>query len=67
MKSGKFWTIPADRYPPVEQAAVLLTASSNQQAAMSFLAFLKTPAARATFERYGFFLPPAAPATQHKL
>jgi molybdate transport system substrate-binding protein len=67
MKSGKFWTIPVDKYPAVEQAAVLLTASSNQQAAMSFLAFLKTPAARATLERYGFFLPPAAPATQHKL
>jgi len=67
MKSGKFWTIPADKYPPVEQAAVLLTASSSKQAAMSFLAFLKAPAARATLERYGFFLPPAAPATKHKL
>ena len=67
MKSGKYWTIPADKYPPVEQAAVLLTASSTKQAAMSFLAFLKAPAARATLERYGFFLPPAAPATKHKL
>jgi molybdate transport system substrate-binding protein len=67
MKSGKFWTIPADKYAPVEQAAVLLTASSNKQAAMSFLAFLKTPAARAILGRYGFFLPPPAPATKHKL
>jgi molybdate transport system substrate-binding protein len=67
MKSGKFWTIPADKYPPVEQAAVLLTASSSKEAATSFLAFLKTPAARATLERYGFFLPPAAAATKHKL
>jgi molybdate transport system substrate-binding protein len=67
MKSGKFWSIPADKYPTVEQAAVLLTASSNKQAAMSFLAFLKTPTARATLERYGFSLPPAAPASKHKL
>jgi molybdate transport system substrate-binding protein len=67
MKSGKFWTIPTDKYPPVEQAAVLLTASSNKEAAISFLAFLKTPAARETLERYGFFVPPAAAATKHKL
>jgi molybdate transport system substrate-binding protein len=67
MKSGKFWTIPADKYPSVEQAAVLLTASPNKEAALSFLAFLKTPAARTIFERYGFFLPPAAEATKHKL
>jgi molybdate transport system substrate-binding protein len=67
MKSGKFWTIPADEYPAVEQAAVLLTASGNKEAAISFLAFLKTPTARTTLERYGFFLPPAAEATKHKL
>jgi molybdate transport system substrate-binding protein len=67
MKSGKFWTIPADKYPAVEQAAVLLTASGNKEAAISFLAFLKTPTARTTLERYGFFLPPAAEATKHKL
>ena len=67
MKSGKFWKIPADKYPPVEQAAVLLTASSNKEAALSFLDFLKTPVARATLEKYGFFLPLAAAATKHKL
>ena len=67
MKSGKFWSIPTDKYPPVEQAAVLLTASSNKEAAISFLAFLKTLAARATLERYGFFLPPVVAATKHKL
>jgi len=67
MKSGKFWTIPVDNYPSVEQAAVLITASPNKEAAISFLAFLKTPAARAILERYGFFLPPPAEATKHKL
>jgi molybdate transport system substrate-binding protein len=67
MKSGKFWTIPADKYPSVEQAAVLITASPNKEAALSFLAFLKTPAARAILDRYGFFLPPPAEATKHKL
>jgi molybdate transport system substrate-binding protein len=67
MRSGKYWVIPTDKYPPVEQAAVLLAASSNKESAISFLAFLKTPSARALLERYGFFLPPAAPASKHKL
>lgn len=67
MKSGEFWVIPADKYPVVEQAAVLLSASSSKRAAKSFLEFLKTPTARSAFEHYGFFLPPAAPASKHKL
>lgn len=59
MKNGKRWDIPPDRYPSMEQAVVILKSSSNKQAALSFLAFLKTPQARATFERYGY----AAPST----
>ncbi|HXH67939.1 MAG TPA: molybdate ABC transporter substrate-binding protein [Candidatus Limnocylindrales bacterium] len=67
MKFGKFWVVPADKYPAVEQAAILLSGSSSKQAATSFLAFLKTPMARSALERHGFFLPPAAPASKHKL
>jgi molybdate transport system substrate-binding protein len=57
MKNGKRWDIPADRYPPIEQAVVVLKSSPNKQAALSFLTFLKSPPARATFERYGFQVP----------
>ncbi len=53
MKNGKRWDIPPDRYPSMEQAVVMLKSSSNKQAALSFLAFLKTPQSRATFEHYG--------------
>jgi len=60
MKNGKRWDIPADRYPPIEQAAVVLKSSPNKQAALSFLSFLKSPQARATFERCGFQVPPPA-------
>jgi len=67
LKSGKRWEIPGDWYPPVEQAVVFLAASPNKSAAEAFLAFLKTPAARKTFERYGFFLPPPAVEEKHKL
>jgi molybdate transport system substrate-binding protein len=57
MKNGKRWDIPADRYPPIEQAVVVLKSSPNVQPAFSFLTFLKSPQARATFERYGFEVP----------
>jgi len=67
MKSGKYWQVPVERYPAIEQAVVLISASPNKPAAQSFLAFLKTPPARSTLERYGFSLPPGAPGEKHKL
>jgi len=57
MKSGKYWEIPRDLYPPLEQAVVLLKSSSNKPAARTFLAFLHTESARDTLARYGFTLP----------
>jgi len=67
LNSGKRWGIPAKQYPPVEQAVILLKASPNKAAAQAFLAFLKSPAARTTFEQYGFFLPPRPTEEKHKL
>ena len=64
MKNGKRWDIPADRYPPIEQAVVVLKSSPNKQAALSFLTFLKSTQARATFERYGFQVPNSASSEQ---
>ena len=57
MKSGKYWEIPRELYPPLEQTAVLLKSSSNKPAARTFLAFLHTESARDTLARYGFTLP----------
>jgi len=67
MASGKRWDLPADQQPELEQAVVLIASSPNKKAATDFLAFLKTPQARATFERYGFLLPPPHPPARHKL
>lgn len=67
LKSGKRWEIPANQYPPVEQAVILLSASANKAAAQAFLDYLKSPSARATFEKYGFFLPPPSAEAKHKL
>lgn len=67
MRSGKCWEVPADLYPHVEQAVVLLASASNKKEAADFLAFLKTSSARAALEGYGFTLPPPPPPARHKL
>jgi len=63
MKNGKRWDIPLDSYPSMEQAVVILKSSPNEKAALSFLAFLKSPQSRATFDRYGYAaaVPPSPP------
>ncbi len=63
MKSGKYWEIPRDLYPPLEQAVVLLKSSPNKPAARSFVSYLQTESARATLAGYGFTLP-AAPESR---
>lgn len=60
MKAGECWEVPVDFYPPLEQGAVLINASPNKETARRFLEFLKSPAAREMFARYGFST--AAPA-----
>ncbi|HSE59977.1 MAG TPA: molybdate ABC transporter substrate-binding protein [Nitrospiraceae bacterium] len=55
--NGKYWEIPADAHPPLEQGAVILKSSSNQDRAKSFLEFLKGPEGRTIMTRYGFTLP----------
>jgi len=67
MASGKRWVPPVGQQPELEQAAVVLTSSSNKKTALDFLAFLKAPKARAIFERYGFQLPPPHAPARHKL
>jgi molybdate transport system substrate-binding protein len=62
MKDGKRWEIPADKYPPIEQAAVILRNAANKDGAHAFLAFVKSKAGRATLAKYGFTFPAASPA-----
>ncbi|MCC7418271.1 MAG: molybdate ABC transporter substrate-binding protein [Acidobacteria bacterium] len=46
--------IPAGDYPPIEQAAAIVQASSRKPAARAFLAFLRTPAIVRLMQTYGF-------------
>ncbi|WP_273432516.1 molybdate ABC transporter substrate-binding protein [Chitinibacter tainanensis] len=52
--SGQGWWVPSDWHAPLQQDAVLLRAGANQAAAREWLAFLRSPAARATLQRYGY-------------
>jgi molybdate transport system substrate-binding protein len=54
MRNGKWWEIPAELYPAIEQSAVILKAAKNQLAAREFLTFVTLGPGRATLQRYGF-------------
>jgi molybdate transport system substrate-binding protein len=59
---GRYWTVPLDAYPTLNQAAVVLSKSKQQDAARKFLNFLRTPEATALLTSYGFSLPLEKPA-----
>ena len=54
---GVSYDIPADAYPPLEQAVVILASSKNKGLAREFLAFLRKPDVMRTLEDYGFRAP----------
>ncbi len=54
---GRYWTVPLDAYPTLNQAAVVLSRSKQQDAARRFLEFLRSPEATAVLTSYGFSLP----------
>ena len=59
-ESGKYWQIPFDAYPRMDQAGVILKharAAGNLDAARAFINALRSPSGRTILERYGFFLP----------
>lgn len=54
---GKYWEVPSNVHPPLEQGAVVLTGAKNQDAAKAFLEFLKGAQGQEIMQRYGFTLP----------
>lgn len=54
---GRYAEIPADDYPPIEQACVILSSSKNKDAAKQFLTFVKKPAIGEVLRSYGFDVP----------
>ena len=54
---GKFWVVPAEAYPPLDQGVVVISRSPHKQDAAAFLDYIKTAEASAVLQRYGFTLP----------
>lgn len=54
---GRYAEIPADEYPPIEQACVILSSSKNKEVAKQVLSYIKTTAVGEVLKSYGFDLP----------
>ncbi len=61
---GKYFVIPADEYPPIEQAGVVLKSSRQKVVARQFLDFLRRPEILNLLRDFGFSVPESpAPRT----
>jgi molybdate transport system substrate-binding protein len=54
---GKYWMVPAEAYPPLDQGVVVISHSPHTQDAAAFLDYVKTAEVAAVLRRYGFSLP----------
>jgi len=54
---GRYWVVPAEAYPPLDQDVVVISRSPYKQAAAAFVDYVKTTEAAAVLQRYGFTLP----------
>lgn len=55
--TGKFWIVPADYYPALEQGVVIVSGSTHKKEAEDFLEYVKSKDAAEVLSRYGFTLP----------
>ena len=51
---GRYTEIPADEYPPIEQASMILSSSKNKEIAQQFLSYFKSAAVADLLVGYGF-------------
>jgi molybdate transport system substrate-binding protein len=54
---GKYWKVPVDAYPALDQGAVVISHSSHAQDAEAFLKYMKSAEAIAVLRHYGFTSP----------
>jgi len=55
-ETGSRWLVPQELYSPIRQDAVLLKSGASNEAATGFIAFLRSPEARAIMEKFGYAL-----------
>ncbi len=51
---GKYWEVPAENYPPLDQGAVVLTRSQHKREALDFLRYLASSQALELLRKFGF-------------
>jgi len=54
---GRYWSVPLDAYPRLDQGGVILTGAKDADAAQALRAFLMGAEGQAILKRYGFTLP----------
>ena len=54
---GRYWQIPLDTYPRIEQGGVILKRAKDPEAAQSFREFVTGSKGRTVLKTYGFYLP----------
>ena len=55
--SGRFVIIPASEYPPIRQAAIIVSSSKSKANSRLFLDFIQKPENVRVLESYGFEMP----------
>jgi molybdate transport system substrate-binding protein len=56
-QKGRYWEVPLDAYPRLEQGGIILSGAQDRHAAESLRDFVVGPEGRAVLKRFGFFLP----------
>jgi molybdate transport system substrate-binding protein len=54
---GKYWEIPAEAYPALDQGVVVISYSPHRKAAVAFVEYVKSKEAATIFRHYGFTVP----------
>lgn len=54
---GKYWVVPAEDYPPLDQGAIVLSHAPHQKDADEFMEFIKSKEVADILQRYGFTVP----------
>jgi molybdate transport system substrate-binding protein len=54
---GRYWIVPGDAYPPLDQGVVMISASPHKQDAAAFLKYARSADFAAVMKRFGFSVP----------
>jgi len=55
--AGRYWAVPQDTYPEIQQSVGILTSSKHKRAAQAFLDYISSPEGTAVLQQYGFRVP----------